>query len=148
MFNLFFSKKNLLRPLLIFHRNDIRFFSKNYLLPILSDPTNQKLRWSRNRIRHQLFPLVRFFFNPNTEYLLNNFLEITIEEQKYIESVIQKIVEYWLKKHENYHDIKNQLQLFPKAIQRRLLQKLFQSYNNLQPNLIQIEILRINIEKN
>ena len=148
IFNLFFSKKNVLRPLLILHRNDITFFSKNYLLPILSDPSNQKLQWSRNRIRHQLFPLLKFFFNPNTEYLLNNFLEISIEEQQYIESLNEKIVEYWLKNTKNYHDIKYQLQLFPKAIQRRLLQKLFQYYIKLQPNLYQVEILRININKN
>jgi tRNA(Ile)-lysidine synthetase-like protein len=148
LFNLFFHKKNVLRPLLVIHRNDVTFFSKKYFLPVLCDPSNEKFCWSRNRIRHQLFPLLRFFFNPNTECIINNFLEISVEEQKYIESIIQKILKYWLKKHQNYNNIKNQLQLFPKAIQRRLLQKIFQSYKNLQPNLLQIEILRITIDKN
>jgi tRNA(Ile)-lysidine synthase TilS/MesJ len=148
LFNLFFNKKNVLRPLLVIHRNDVKFFSKKYFLPVLCDPSNEKFCWSRNRIRHQLFPILRFFFNPNTECILNNFLEISVEEQKYIEYIIQKILKYWLKKYQNYNDIKNQLQLFPKAIQRRLLQKIFQSYTNLQPNLLQIEILRITIDKN
>lgn len=148
IFNILFSKKNILRPLLIFHRNDIIMFSKTYLLPILCDPSNQKIRWSRNRLRHQLFPLLRFFFNPNIESLVNNFLEISVEEQNYIEYLIQKIILYWLKKERNYNDIEKQVQILPKAIQRRLLQKIFQSYTNLQPNLLQIEILRENVDKN
>jgi len=147
-FNFVFYKKDILRPLLALHRNDIIFFSKKYLLPIVCDPTNEKLRWSRNRIRNQLFPLLRIFFNPNTEYLLNNYLEISIEEQKYIEYLIQKIIKYWLKKYKNDSDIKSQLQFFPKAIQRRLLEKIFQFYTQLQPTLLQIELLRININKN
>jgi tRNA(Ile)-lysidine synthetase-like protein len=146
--NFFFSKKNILRPLLVLHRNDVTLFSKKYFLPLICDPSNQKVRWSRNRIRHQLLPVLRFFFNPNIENVLNNFLEINIEEQKYIESIITKIIKYWLNKYQKYYDIKIQLELFPKAIQRRLLQKIFQSYTTLQPNLLQIEILRITINNN
>ena len=146
-FNMFFQKKHILRPLLVLHRNDITFFSKKYFLPIVCDPSNQKIRWSRNRIWHQLVPVLRFFFNPNTECLLNNFLEISIQEQKYIELIIKKIINYWLK-NQNPYDIKTQLELLPKAIQRRLLQKIFQCYTNLQPNLVQIEILRKTSNKN
>lgn len=88
--------KSMVRPLLIFHRKDITFFCKLYLLPTMYDPTNKELYWSRNRIRNQLFPLVRFFFNPQTEYVLTNFLEINCEEQKYLESNNEKIIQYWL----------------------------------------------------
>jgi tRNA(Ile)-lysidine synthase TilS/MesJ len=152
-----FSKKNLLRPLLFFHRNDITFLTKKYLIPIMYDPTNEKLCWSRNRIRNQLFPFLRVFFNTNTEYLINNFLEITIEEQQYIEYIVEKILQSWYfcfyqrkkdSKEKNFYLIKKQFQLLPKAIQRYLLLKIIKCYTKLQPNLVQIELLRITIQKN
>lgn len=168
-FNFLYSKKNILRPLLIFHRNDITFFAKRYLLPIINDPTNTELCWSRNRIRHQFFPLIRFFFNLHTESFLNNFLEITSEEQKYIESLTDKILAYWLiiydeislfqiRNINDFHieikikkqyllkiflsEVYFQFQIFPKALQRRLVQKLFLSYKDFQLDYFKIELLR------
>lgn len=145
-----FSKKLLLRPMLVFHRNDITLFSKKYLLPIICDPSNKKLYWSRNRIRHQLFPLLRFFFNPQNEYLINNYLEISCEEQNYLNFLIEKLIQTWLKKQpqvyitdflESKELIRTQAQKLPKTLQKRLLQKMFQSYKNLQINFVQIEII-------
>nr|YP_009106581.1 hypothetical chloroplast RF62 [Dicloster acuatus]AIT95463.1 hypothetical chloroplast RF62 [Dicloster acuatus] len=146
-FNFFLVEKQIFRLLFYFHRNDITILSKKYMLPILSDRSNEKFRWSRNRIRHQLFPLLRFFFNPNIDYLFNNFLEITLQEQEYIESLVEKISSYCLKK-QKVTNIEKQIALLPKAVQKRLLQKIFQSYTKLQPNLSQIEILTIFINKN
>lgn len=148
IFNFFFSKKNILRPLLIFHRTDITLFSKKYLLPIISDPSNEKLCWSRNRIRHQLFPLLRFFFNPNSEYVLNNFLETSLEEQNYFEYLVDKIFQYWLKEEAKCSNMQNQIQKLPTAIKKRLLLKIFQFYTKLQPNLLQLDLLKTTIQKN
>lgn len=145
-FDVFFSKKYISRPLLIFHRNDIMGFSKNELLPIVLDPSNKKIYWSRNRIRHQLFPILRFFFNPNTEYVINNFLEISFEEQNYIEYLVEKIIYYWIEKASNFSSLENQIEKLPISLQKRILQKVIQSYTKLQYNLGQVEIIRMNID--
>ena len=153
LFNLFFSEKILVRPLLYIHRNDVAFFIKKYKIPLISDPTNEKLCWSRNRLRYQIFPLIKIFLNPNTEYLLTNYLEITNEEQKYIEFLISKISQCFVKNEQNNeintkssNALENLLHFFPIAIQRRLLQKIFQSYTGLQPKYYQIQILKNSIK--
>ena len=144
-FKLFIVKNSIYRPLFFFHRNDITLFSKKYLLPLFYDQSNENFRWSRNRIRQQLFPLIKIFFNPNIEFLLENFLEITSSQQEYIEYLVLKIILYSVK---NKHTFKNQFQLFPESIQNCILEKLFQYYTNIQPTLLQIhEIKRIS-EKN
>lgn len=146
IFDVFFSKKYISRPLLIFHRNDIMGFSKNELLPIVLDPSNKKIYWSRNRLRHQLFPILRFFFNPNTEYVINNFLEISFEEQNYIEYLVEKIIYYWIEKASNFSYLENQIEKLPISIKKRILQRVIQSYTKLQSNLGQVEIIRMNID--
>lgn len=146
-FFLFSHKSKILRPLLFCHRKEITFFCKKYRIPIVFDPTNQKLFCSRNRVRHQLFPILRYFFNPNTDYQINNFLEISVEEQKYIDYIMQKIIQSWLKTDFPQQYMKYQLRLVPIPIQRRLIHKLLQSYTNYTPNSLQIEKLKININK-
>lgn len=157
IFCFIFSQKLLLRPMLIFHRNDITLFSKKYLLPIICDPSNEKLYWSRNRIRHQLFPILRFFFNPQNEYLINNYLEITNQEQKYLNFLIEKLIQIWLKKQSQVYTsdfleikelIRTQVQILPNTLQKRLLQKIFQSYKNLQLNFVQSQMIRFKSDKN
>lgn len=154
LFNFFFSKKFVVRPFLFIHRNDVAFFIKKSRIPLISDPTNEKLCWSRNRLRYQLVPLIKIFFNPNIEYLFTNYLEITNEEQKYIEFLLSKINKCLVKNEQNNqinkklsNSLENLLHFFPIAIQRRLLQKIFQSYTGLQPKYYQIEILKNSIKK-
>lgn len=144
LFTINTSNTCIYRPLLRFHRNDIKIFLKKYRIPLISDQSNKSFRWSRNRIRQQLFPIIRFFFNPNSEYLFENFLEITLQENNYIELVITKFLEYWLI---HGQKLKIEYHLLPQSIQKRILYTLFDCYTNLQPNLLQIQVLRINIEK-
>lgn len=146
-FFLFSHQSKILRPLLFCQRKEITFFCKKYRIPIVFDSTNQKLFCSRNRVRHQLFPILRYFFNPNSDYQINNFLEISVEEQKYIDYIIQKIIQNWLKTNFPQQYMNYQFKLVPISIQRRLIQKFLQSYTNYTPNSLQIEKLRININK-
>ncbi len=49
---------DLIRPLLIFSRNDTLKICKEMNLPIWQDPTNESLKISRNRIRKQVLPIL------------------------------------------------------------------------------------------
>lgn len=145
--NLVFSKKYILRPLVNLYRNDITSFSKNNKLPIIIDPTNKVVYWSRNRIRHQIIPILKFFFNPNVEYVITNFLEISFEEQNYIEYLVKQNLTYLIKQNPDSSLIKKQVQNLPNAIQKRLLEKIFHSYNQIQLNFLNIDFLHFKIKK-
>lgn len=138
-FKLIIGKNSIYRPLFFFHRNDVTLFSKKYLLPLFYDQTNENFKWSRNRIRQQLFPQIKIFFNPNFEFLLDHFLEITCSQQDYIEYIVLKIIFYSVK---NKHNFKNEFELLPESIQNSLLEKLFQYSTNIQPTLSQIQKIK------
>ena len=46
----------LVRPLLPFWRRELAAFAAAQDIPFRDDPTNQDLRWTRNRLRHDLLP--------------------------------------------------------------------------------------------
>ena len=68
------------RPLLNVHRFEIRQFVRFWKLPIYSDPSNQKTNYLRNKVRKQLIPTLRIFFNPQLDTVLLNFVEIQKNE--------------------------------------------------------------------
>ena len=76
------------RPLLNVHRFEIRQFVRFWKLPIYSDRSNQKTHFLRNKIRKQLMPTLRIFFNPQIDTVLLNFLEIRRNEQLYFQNVL------------------------------------------------------------
>ena len=54
-----------LRPLLKFSRLETKLLCEKYNLPITVDVTNKNLIFKRNRIRNELLPYIRNFFNKN-----------------------------------------------------------------------------------
>jgi len=103
--NLFFFKKNklllkkkqkisntIIRPLLTQTRFDILKLCNNLKLPIFPDSSNQKTFFSRNRLRKQLLPSIRFFFNPKIDFILNRYNLIILSEEYYFENLIKKIL--------------------------------------------------------
>ena len=86
------------RPLLKMHRFEIRQFVRFWKLPIYSDQSNKKTNFSRNKVRKQLMPTLRIFFNPQIDTVLLNFAEIRKCEQLYF----QNILNFLLKPQESY----------------------------------------------
>ncbi|WP_411869053.1 tRNA lysidine(34) synthetase TilS [Vulcanococcus limneticus] len=52
------SPRELVRPLLGFCRDDTAALCAHWDLPIWPDPSNDTLQWSRNRVRHQVLPVL------------------------------------------------------------------------------------------
>ena len=69
-----------IRPLLELRRSEIRRFLKEQSIPYREDPTNQSKRFLRNRIRHQLLPLLERKFNPQIRESLNRLAETAVAE--------------------------------------------------------------------
>ncbi len=51
-------RDNILRPLIDCHRNEIEEYCHQHALAYVNDSTNEDNRYTRNRIRHQLIPLL------------------------------------------------------------------------------------------
>ena len=92
------KKSKVSRPLLKMHRFEIRQFIRFWKLPVYSDQSNKKTNFSRNRVRKQLMPTLRVFFNPQIDTVLLNFAEIRKCEQSYFKNILNSL----LKPQESY----------------------------------------------
>ena len=81
------------RPLLSINRFDIQNLCLLWRLPIYPDRSNKQFVQSRNRIRKQLLPLVRFYLNPQIEAVLFQFTEILNEEHSYLERLAYFLID-------------------------------------------------------
>lgn len=138
----------IVRPFLILSRFDVKKLVNFWKLPIYPDKTNQKLRYHRNRIRKQLLPLLRFFFNPQVDNLFLQFSEIATSEQLYLDFVATRLFHEFVTLKKNV--LKLDISLFyfiPIAIRRKLLKEFLSMYSTKQIKFVYIEILLSSIEQ-
>jgi tRNA(Ile)-lysidine synthase len=73
-----------LRPLLAVPRADLRHLSERSGWGFRSDPTNQDLRFLRNRIRHRLLPLIEAELEPGAARVLAATAEVLRESRRFL----------------------------------------------------------------
>lgn len=126
--------KNIIRPLLIFSREQINEYAKNNNIKWREDASNQETKYIRNKLRNEVVPKLKEI-NPN---LLNNFIKTTEhlkqDEQlidNHISSVSKNIISY--DEHITKFDIKKIKRLAnPKAYLYKLLKEYnFSEWNNV-----------------
>ncbi|MDO4540099.1 MAG: tRNA lysidine(34) synthetase TilS [Syntrophomonadaceae bacterium] len=78
---------DLIRPLLIVSRADIMAYVEEKRLPYCIDDSNYDLAYTRNRIRHQLLPLLREQYNPSVDDALNRLAEVAAEDEALLEAL-------------------------------------------------------------
>jgi tRNA(Ile)-lysidine synthase len=109
--NLFFLEKKtflhflFLRPMLFRTRIELKLFLTKLKLPIFSDLTNQKNFLSRNRIRKQFIPTIRFFFNKQIDFTINKYISILYEREKENLNFIIKFYEKIFYENKNFYFI-------------------------------------------
>lgn len=89
------SKKNtykVVRPMLSCSRAEITKLCRSWRLPVYPDQSNDFTQYSRNRIRKQLLPAIRFFFNPKVENVIFQFTEIVADEQFLINKTMNHLL--------------------------------------------------------
>lgn len=136
----FFNEKNLkkkiiIRPLLLQSRFDTQKICGKFKFPVFPDKSNQKKFYSRNRIRKQLLPTLRFFFNPQIDLSLWKFSTISTEEEKVINNLLKIFIEDIIT--ENKKIFCFNLKLFdfcPLSIQRKVCFIFFQKKLSLNLN--------------
>jgi tRNA(Ile)-lysidine synthase len=102
----------LIRPLLDTTKEQLRDYAKARRVKFREDATNALLDFQRNRIRHELIPLLKKHYQPALAKVALRFMEIVKAEDQFVYSEACK----WLrKKHPSYASL-------GPALQRRLIQ--------------------------
>jgi tRNA(Ile)-lysidine synthase len=143
-----YLKLELVRPLLNTTRKQIQEQTDQWNIPRYSDPTNRLMNIRRNRIRHELLPYLRKYFNPKIDNVLSNLAEIVYSDLFYLETIVLSIYNrnniinnsYISKSSSSIH-IKS-IKSYPIAIQRRILKKFFDSYAEKTLSFKNIEQIR------
>lgn len=79
------GRLHIVRPLLDCPKKDLILFLKNKRLAFIDDPMNKDSIFLRNRVRHDLLPLLSRRFNPQIKQALASLRTICHESQDYIE---------------------------------------------------------------
>lgn len=86
----------LIRPMLRYWRRDLEDYLGAIQQSFRIDPTNEEARFTRNRLRHQLLPLLRSSFNPSVDEAVYRLAEIAraavADEGRWIEQSLQLLI--------------------------------------------------------
>ena len=83
----------LVRPLLRIPRRQVEQFLNELGQEFRTDPSNQDLAMTRNRIRHRLMPLLEQEFNPRIREVLNRLAQQAAEIEDVFESLCRPLVD-------------------------------------------------------
>jgi tRNA(Ile)-lysidine synthase len=78
----------IVRPLLGVGRRDIMNFLAANRIHFVTDSSNRDMRFTRNRIRHELVPLLQKFYNSNIAATVNRLADIMRAEEDWLEQII------------------------------------------------------------
>ena len=113
----------IIRPLLCITRAEVESYLTSLGQPWREDESNLDRRFLRNRIRHQLLPLLEREYNPNLRRLLSDLAEVSQAEQGYW----NELVERHLKTNESGDLLLEGFATLPIALQRRVLKAFAES---------------------
>ena len=83
----------IVRPLIETSRSDIKIYLKSRGIAHVEDASNNDIRFQRNRIRHQLIPLLQRDYNPNIRITLNRLAGLCRDEQAWLNTMLRPMVE-------------------------------------------------------
>jgi tRNA(Ile)-lysidine synthase len=86
-----FPEGRILRPLLKTTRADIEAYLRALGQDWREDSSNRHLTFTRNRIRHEILPLLREGFNPRLDEALANLATLAQDEELYWQSEIERL---------------------------------------------------------
>ena len=123
IFPLYTTEYTLVRPFLSLPRFDLKKLCTSWKIPLFPDQSNQKVKYQRNRIRKQLLPTLRFFFNPQIDTVLYQFIDIIKKEEEYINFITARIVRKFEQKQEKSVELETSLfGVLPIAVKRKVIQ--------------------------
>ena len=91
-----FREGKYIRPLSTFTRQEIASYLKSINLIPKDDPTNTDTYYLRNRIRHELLPLLKSNYNPNITEGLNRTAAVVGEESTLLDGLTEQAFKHCL----------------------------------------------------
>ena len=113
-----------IRPLAAFTRQEIESFLKSIDLVPRWDSTNTDKRYLRNRIRHELIPLLEQDYNPNIRTGLSRTADILSAESDYLDTIAHEVFDACRLSLSQSTDVvldRKKLRQYHIALQRRIL---------------------------
>src|SRR5580693_433182 len=80
------TNEGIVRPLLEQNRSEIEAWLRERNIAWREDNTNQDRSYARNRLRHEILPLLRETFNPRLDETLSNMATLAQDEESYWQS--------------------------------------------------------------
>jgi tRNA(Ile)-lysidine synthase len=84
------TREGLIRPLLEIDRAEIEAWLREHGVAWREDATNRDRTYARNRLRHEILPLLRADFNPQLDQALTNLATLARDEESYWESELAR----------------------------------------------------------
>ncbi len=120
-----FKQYFLVRPILVVDRFDLKKFLLFLDIPLYPDDSNQKKIYYRNRIRKQLLPTLKFFFNPQVDTSFSQFSIILLDEQFHLNLLLKELIVEYYSTTQKYCILNIPLFIkLPKTIQRKIIKQL------------------------
>jgi tRNA(Ile)-lysidine synthase len=79
------TQDGLVRPLIDCGRDEVREYLRSRGIEWREDASNAETRFARNRIRHELLPLLRREWNPRIDDALAQLADLAFEEERWLE---------------------------------------------------------------
>ncbi len=113
-----------IRPLLDTSREEIEGYLHQRKIDFVEDETNQELVYTRNRIRHEILPLLREL-NPRVEEALNNTAQLLRQDDAYLSKMAERVCQS-VQRNEGYVSLERTvLADLPTALQSRVVRHMF-----------------------
>lgn len=142
------KRSKIIRPILWATRQHVLMFLKQKKLAYRTDPSNKDKKFSRNRVRNELLPLLEKKYNPQIRPALLRLVEIFGEEKKFLQFEAEKILKKSLLKESQVFGLKlSTLSKAPKAIQREVFQIVCARHFDFYLDFAATERLLILLEK-
>ncbi len=84
-------RENIIRPLIRVTRDEIFSYLEGYRLDYRMDPTNTDERFLRNRVRHELIPVLKARYNPNLTDTLCRLGSVIHADNDWLDQLVESI---------------------------------------------------------
>lgn len=112
----------ILRPLLPFRREALRDYLRQNEMGFLEDPSNADPKYTRNRIRHELMPLIASIFRNDIFMSLARLGELAGESQELLDRVAEEMLRGCVVPHSGGIRLRRgRLRELPQSLVRRVL---------------------------
>ena len=132
----------IIRPLSEFHRSDITLIVSQNNLPYITDPTNHNTKFTRNRIRSEILPILRYSINKQIDFHLYTYLHSNIIQQNFLQAILRTLIESYCNTPKSIDGLLH----LPNALQSECLYNIVKTYVGRQVSILQIQNLKLRVD--